>query len=60
MAHTAVAHTAAHGMRRSTERVWRGLPGRNEDPLDPIRGILIGALLAIAGFWLPLAFLLAP
>ena len=51
-----MAHTVAHGMRRSTDRVYRTLP--RGDALDPIRGILIGALLAIAGFWLPLALLL--
>lgn len=51
-----MAHTLAHDMRTTASRVRRPLP--REDVLDPVRGILIGALLSIAGFWIPLAYLL--
>jgi hypothetical protein len=30
-----------------------------EDALDPIRGILVGTLISIFGFWLPLALALS-
>jgi hypothetical protein len=30
-----------------------------EDALDPIRGILLAALISIVGFWLPLALALS-
>ena len=30
-----------------------------DDGLDPMRGILIGTLLSVLGFWLPLALTLA-
>lgn len=32
---------------------------RVDDALDPIRGILVGALISIVGFWLPLALALS-
>ncbi|HJU20995.1 MAG TPA: hypothetical protein VJ891_00675 [Casimicrobiaceae bacterium] len=32
---------------------------RTEDALDPIRGILLAALISIVGFWLPLALTLS-
>jgi hypothetical protein len=52
-----MAHALAHPARTPTLRVHRARP--REDALDPIRGIMIGALLSIAGFWLPLALILA-
>ena len=30
-----------------------------DDPLDPMRGVLIGTLMSVLGFWLPLALVLA-
>jgi hypothetical protein len=45
-----------HGARTSATYVRR--PPFREDALDSIRGVMIGALLSIAGFWLPLAFVL--
>lgn len=51
-----MAHTLVHGVRTPARRVRRTPP--RESALDPIRGIMIGALLSIAGFWLPLALVL--
>ena len=33
-------------------------PSSSQDDLDAIRGIINGVLLSLAGFWIPLAFLL--
>lgn len=52
-----MAHSLVHGVRTPVTYVRRRPP--REDALDPIRGIMIGALLSIAGFWLPLVFVLA-
>jgi hypothetical protein len=30
-----------------------------DDPLAPMRGILVGTVLSVLGFWLPLALMLA-
>jgi hypothetical protein len=49
-----MAHTLVHRARTAAACVRR--PSPREDALDPIRGIVIGALLSIVGFWLPLAF----
>ncbi len=52
-----MASTLAHG-------VWPAAPisrhrdNRVDDPLDPMRGVVIGTLLSLLGFWLPLALLL--
>jgi hypothetical protein len=51
-----MAHALAHGIRRP--RTGGKRARFMEDALDPIRGILIGTLLSIAGFWLPLALAL--
>ena len=48
-----MAHRLVHGARTRAARSRR--PPPREDALDPIRGIMIGALLSIVGFWLPLA-----
>ena len=52
-----MAHSMVHGVRTPVTYVRR--PPPREDALDPIRGIMLGALLSIAGFWLPLALALA-
>jgi hypothetical protein len=52
-----MAHALAHTAATPTHRAHRPLP--REEALDPIRGIMIGVLLSIAGFWLPLALVLA-
>ena len=52
-----MVHSMVHGVRTPVTYVRRRPP--RGDALDPIRGILIGALLSMAGFWLPLALLLA-
>jgi hypothetical protein len=52
-----MAQTLVHGLRAPAARLRR--PPPREDALDPIRGIMIGALLSIAGFWLPLAVALS-
>jgi len=52
-----MAHALAHRARTPTLRVHRARP--REDALDPARGIIIGVLLSVAGFWLPLALFLA-
>lgn len=45
-----------------TKEIWSaaGLLGRPlvDDPLDAIRGIIIGALLSVLLFWMPLAITL--
>jgi hypothetical protein len=51
-----MAHALTHGIR--TPRTYGKRARVMEDALDPIRGILIGTLLSIAGFWLPLALAL--
>jgi hypothetical protein len=33
-------------------------PRRDDDPLDAIRGIIMGTLLSLATFWMPLAIAL--
>jgi hypothetical protein len=52
-----MAHALAHRARTPTFRVHRSRP--REDALDPMRGIIMGVLLSVAGFWLPLALILA-
>lgn len=48
-----------------TNDVWsiveppRRPKGDSDDALDAIRGIIIGTLLSMLGFWLPLAIALA-
>lgn len=48
-----------------TNDVWsiveppRRSKGDSDDALDAIRGIIIGTLLSMLGFWLPLAIALA-
>jgi hypothetical protein len=57
-----MAHALAHHARTPTFRVHRGsraIARPHEDALDPMRGIIIGVLLSVAGFWLPLALILA-
>jgi hypothetical protein len=54
MAH---AQLVAPRARTPARRIHRARP--RDDTLDPVRGIMIGALLSIAGFWLPLALVLA-
>jgi len=51
-----MAHALAHRAGTPTYRAYRSLP--RDDALDPIRGIVIGVLASIAGFWLPLALVL--
>ena len=34
-------------------------PFNDDDPLAAMRGIIIGTLISVFGFWLPLAFVLA-
>jgi hypothetical protein len=51
-----MAHTLTTRLWPSTAKA-RPLPSE-DDPLDAIRGIIFGVLLAIVGFWLPLAFVL--
>lgn len=46
-----------------TEEIWStaGLlrrPFVDDDPLDAVRGIIIGALLSVLLFWMPLAITL--
>ena len=53
-----MAHAIAHGTRTAGSRARAGTPLPRGDALDPMRGILVGALLSLAGFWLPLAFVL--
>lgn len=52
-----MAHALSHRAATPTHRVSRPVP--RDDALAPIRGIVIGALLSIVGFWLPLALVLA-
>jgi hypothetical protein len=52
-----MAHALAHHARTPTFRVHRVRP--REDALDPMRGIIIGVLFSVAGFWLPLVLILA-
>ena len=37
----------------------RRAQSRVDDPLDPIRGILVGIALSVLGFWLPVALLVS-
>ena len=53
-----MAHALAHRAGTPTYRGDRRSVPR-DDALDPIRGIIIGVLLSVAGFWLPLALFLA-
>jgi hypothetical protein len=48
-----------------TNEVWSAITppqrpkGDSDDALDAIRGIIVGTLLSMLGFWLPLAIALA-
>lgn len=51
-----MAHTLMHPALMSNA-YWRRV-GPRADSQDAVRGILLGVLLSMAGFWLPLALLL--
>ena len=51
-----MAHALTQGIRTSHAHERR-MPAV-DDSLNPIRGIVIGTLLSIIGFWLPLALVL--
>ena len=51
-----MGHAIAHSLRTTHVR-WRP-PHAAGDALDPARGILVGMLLSVLGFWLPLALAL--
>lgn len=51
MAHTLIhSFAGTRAMRRERRMV--------DDPLDPIRGTLVGLALSVLGFWLPVALAL--
>jgi len=51
-----MAHTLIHSLAgtRAPRRERRVV----DDPLDPIRGILVGLAFSVLGFWLPVALAL--
>jgi hypothetical protein len=56
IARPTMGHTLAHHF--ATTRAPRRECLRGDDPLDAARGILVGLMLSILGFWLPLALVL--
>lgn len=51
-----MAHAITPWVRKSS--VYRQRTMVADDPLDAARGILLGALVSMLGFWLPLALAL--